>query len=38
MCLQGGAGAQPGRGVGAASEAEPSECLTPGIDDTHAPE
>lgn len=31
-------GLRPGRGVGVASEAEPSECLTPVIDDTPAPE
>lgn len=31
-------GLKPGRVVGVTSEAEPSECLTPVIDDSRAPE
>lgn len=31
-------GLRPGRGVGVTPGAEPSECLTPVIDDTRAPE
>lgn len=31
-------GLRPGEGVGITPEAEPSEYLTPVIDETHAPE